>query len=224
MRIKTLLADRSDLALVGLRTILEPVDRIKIVGEARNAERMHGMIAEMHPDVVLIDHTAEGFGAEAIRDGLRRSPRTRFIAITPDPSQLALMSALRAGVSSYIQKDCGRNEIIDSVLHTGDGQKFFCGKIIRAIQEASLDVETICENVQDCEPVTVSERESQIIALIAEGCSYTRIADRLCLSAHTVTTHRKNIMHKLGVNNTAALVLYAVKNGLVSPNKFLFNS
>ena len=224
MRIKTLLADRSDLALVGLRTILEPVDRIKIVGEARNAERMHGMIAEMHPDVVLIDHTAEGFGAEAIRDGLRRSPRTRFIAITPDPSQLALMSALRAGVSSYIKKDCGRNEIIDSVLHTGDGQKFFCGKIIRAIQEASLDVETICENVQDCEPVTVSERESQIIALIAEGCSYTRIADRLCLSAHTVTTHRKNIMHKLGVNNTAALVLYAVKNGLVSPNKFLFNS
>jgi DNA-binding NarL/FixJ family response regulator len=74
-----------------------------------------------------------------------------------------------------------------------------------------------------CEPVTLSERECEIIALIAEGCSYTRIADRLNLSAHTVTTHRKNIMQKLGVNNTAAVVLYAVKNGLVSPNKFLFN-
>ena len=224
MYIKTLLADRSDLALVGLRAILGTVDRIRIIGEARDAASMHVMIAELHPDVVLIDHTAEGFGAEAVRDGLRRCPRTKFIAITPDPSQLALMSALRAGVSSYIKKDCGRNEIIDAVLHTGDGQKFFCGKILRAIQESSLDVDALFEHALDCEPVTVSERESQIIALIAEGCSYTRIADRLCLSAHTVTTHRKNIMQKLGVNNTAALVLYAVKNGLVSPNKFLFNS
>lgn len=224
MQIKTLLADRSDLALIGLRTILEPIERIQILGEARDAASMHKMIAELQPDVVLIDHTAEGFGAEAIRNGLRKSPRTKFIAITPDPSQLALMSALRAGVSSYIKKDCGRNEIIDAVLHTGDGQKFFCGKILRAIREASLDVHSICAHPLDCEPVTVSDRECEIIALIAEGCSYTRIAERLCLSAHTVTTHRKNIMHKLGVNNTAALVLYAVKNGLVSPNKFLFNS
>lgn len=224
MRIKTLLADRSELALVGLRAILSPVGRIHILGEARDAAEMHAQIAELHPDVVLIDHTAEGFGAEAIRDGLRRSGRTRFIAITPDPSQLALMSALRAGVASYIKKDCSTNEIIDAVLHTGEGQKFFCGKILRAIQAASLDVDALFDQALDCEPVTVSERESEIIALIAEGCSYTRIAERLCLSAHTVSTHRKNIMQKLGVNNTAALVLYAVKNGLVSPNKFLFNS
>jgi DNA-binding NarL/FixJ family response regulator len=134
------------------------------------------------------------------------------------------MSALRAGVTSYIKKDCGVDEIIDAVLQTGDGQKFFCGKILAAIQAASLDVERLSDEQLSCEPVTVSERESEIIALIAEGCSYTRIADRLCLSAHTVTTHRKNIMHKLGVNSTAALVLYAVKHGLVSPNKFLFNS
>ncbi|MBZ0206063.1 MAG: response regulator transcription factor [Flavobacteriales bacterium] len=224
MRIKTLLADRSELALVGLRTILSSVHRIAIVGEARDAADMHGKIAELHPDVVLIDHTAEGFGAEAIRDGLRRSGRTKFIAITPDPSQLALLSALRAGVASYIKKDCSRKEIIDAVLHTGDGQKFFCGKILRAIQAASLDVDSLFDHAMDCEPITVSDRESEIISLIAEGCSYTCIADRLCLSAHTVTTHRKNIMQKLGVNNTAALVLYAVKNGLVSPNKFLFNS
>ncbi len=224
MRIKTLLADKSELALVGLRTILAPVSRIDIVGEARDAAEMHKMIASLHPDVVLIDHTAEGFGAEAIRDGLRRSSRTKFIALTPDPSQLALLSALKAGVASYIKKDCSRTEIIDAVLHTGDGQKFFCGKILRAIESASLDVDSLFDHALDCEPVTVSERESEIIALIAEGCSYTRIAERLCLSAHTVTTHRKNIMQKLGVNNTAALVLYAVKNGLVSPNKFLFNS
>lgn len=224
MQIKTLIADRSELALIGLRTILATVPRIEIVGEARDAAEMHRMITRLRPQVVLIDHTAEGFGAEAVREGLKRSKRAKFIAITPDPSQLALLSALKAGVTSYIKKDCGVSEIIDAVLHTGDGQKFFCGKILKAIQAAALDVDTIFDQALDCEPVTVSDREAEIIALIAEGCSYTRIADRLCLSAHTVTTHRKNIMQKLGVNNTAALVLYAVKNGLVSPNKFLFNS
>ncbi|MBS1583013.1 MAG: response regulator transcription factor [Bacteroidetes bacterium] len=223
MRIRTLLADHSELSLIGLRTIFADVPRVELVGEARDAIELQAQLVRTRPDVVLIDHTAEGFGADAIRDGVRRSRRTRFVAITPDPSQLALMSALRGGVTSYIKKDCDVAEIIDAVLHTADGQKFFCGKILEAIHRASLDVDRIIEEPLGCEPVTLSERECEIIALIAEGCSYTRIADRLSLSAHTVTTHRKNIMQKLGVNNTAAVVLYAVKNGLVSPNKFLFN-
>ncbi len=224
MRIKTLLADRSELAIAGLRSILGTIGRIEIIGEARNAADMYELVSSLRPSVVLIDHTAEGFGADAIREGLKRNKGTRFIALTPDPSQLALMSALRAGVTSYIKKDCSREEIIDAVLHTGEGQKFFCGKILRAVQAAALDIDALGDRPADCTPVTVSERESEILSLIAEGCSYTRIAQRLCLSAHTVSTHRKNIMQKLGVNNTAALVLYAVKNGLVSPNKFLFNS
>jgi DNA-binding NarL/FixJ family response regulator len=71
--------------------------------------------------------------------------------------------------------------------------------------------------------VTLSDRECQVITLIAEGKSYTRIAEELNLSSHTVIAHRRNIMQKLGVNNTAAVVLYAVKNGFISPNKFLFD-
>lgn len=74
-----------------------------------------------------------------------------------------------------------------------------------------------------CAPITLSARECQIISLIADGLSYTRIADQLGLSAHTVTTHRRNLMQKLGVNSTAAVVMYAVKHGLTTPNKYLFN-
>jgi len=69
----------------------------------------------------------------------------------------------------------------------------------------------------------LSDRECQVITLIAEGRSYTQIADELILSSHTVIAHRRNIMQKLGVNNTASVVLYAVKNGFVSPNKYLFD-
>jgi DNA-binding NarL/FixJ family response regulator len=224
MRVRTVLADHAELSLIGLRTVLKEVPRVELVGEARDRAAMLDLVARERPHVVLIDHTAEGFGAEAIREGLKVSRRTRFVAITPDPSHLALTSALRAGVTSYIKKDCDVGEIIDAVLQTADGEKFFCGKIVDAIQRASLDVDRLFQDRLSCAPVTLSERECEIIGLIAEGFSYTRIADRLCLSAHTVTTHRRNIMQKLGVNSTAAVVMYAVKSGLVSPNKFLFNS
>lgn len=224
MRVRTVLADHGDLALIGLRAILADVPRVEVVAEVRDREELYAALSDLRPNVVMIDHTAEGFGAEAIRDGLKRWKRTRFVAITPDPSQTALMSALRAGVTSYIKKDCGRQEIIDAVLRTADGGKFFCGKILSAVQEASLNLERIVEDPLSCEPVLLTERESEIIRLIAEGCSYTRIADRLGLSSHTVISHRRNIMAKLGVNSTAAVVMYAVKHGFASPNKFLFNS
>lgn len=224
MKVRTLLADHSELALVGLQAVLGQVSRIDLVGVARDAIEFQAQLVLLHPDVVLIDHTAEGFGAQTIRDGIRRSKRTRFVAITPDPSQVALMSAIRAGVTSYIKKDCGIDEIIDAVLQTGDGDKFFCGKILDSLRKASFDVEQFLKEPLSCAPVTLSDRECQVIALIAEGQSYTRIAEQLHLSAHTITTHRRNIMQKLGVNNTAALVMYAMKNGLTSQNKFLFNA
>jgi DNA-binding NarL/FixJ family response regulator len=75
-----------------------------------------------------------------------------------------------------------------------------------------------------CNGIRISARESEIISLIAEGMTNKQIAESLFLSAHTVITHRKNIMNKLGLNNTAALVLFAIKQNLISPNKFLFSN
>jgi DNA-binding NarL/FixJ family response regulator len=223
MPVRILLADHSELALIGLRSVFAAVPRVEIVGEARDPIELQALLVREKPDVVLIDHTAKGFGPDVIRDGVKRAKRTRFVAITPDPSRLALVSALRGGVTSYIKKDCDVQEIIDAVLETADGKKFFCGQIIEAIERASINVKKIVDEPLSCAPLVITEREAEIIGLIAEGCSYTRIASRLNLSAHTITSHRKKIMQKLGVNSTAALVLYAVKNGLVSPNKFLFN-
>ncbi|MBL7963178.1 MAG: response regulator transcription factor [Flavobacteriales bacterium] len=221
MIVRTLLADHSELSLLGLRTLLGGVPRVQLVGEARSREELEERLVGTRPDVVLIDHTAEGFDASAIRQGMRLSRRTRFIAFTPFPSEMALKSALRAGVTSYIKKDCGLDEIVEAVLDTADGSRFFCGKILAAIGRENIA--RLSDVDLDCQPVTLSEREHEIVTLIAEGLSYTRIAERLNLSAHTVNTHRRNVMQKLGVNNTASLVMYAVKQGLVSPNRFLFN-
>jgi DNA-binding NarL/FixJ family response regulator len=224
MAVRTLRADHAELALMGLRTLLAGVPRIEVVGEAHDGIELDALLLRTKPDVVLIDHTAEGFDAASIRQGRQRSRRTRFVAITPDPSTVALMSALRAGVHSYVKKDCGLDEIVEAVLDTADGGRFFCGKILEVIERAAIDPQCMEEGTYTCTGITLSEREREVLSLIAEGFSYTRIAEQLNLSAHTVTTHRRNIMQKLGVNNTAAVVMYAVKQGLVSPNKFLFNS
>ncbi len=222
MPVRTLIADHGELSIIGLRAILSGVDRVELVGVARDEIELHALMVRHRPDVVLVDHMAEGFTARSIREGLKRSKRSRFVSITPDPSTAALMSAIRAGVTSYIKKDCGVEEIIDAVLHTADGCKFFCGKIVEHLQRSGFDVERFKREPMSCAPVTLSARENEIVQLIAEGLSYTRIAEQLNLSAHTVTTHRRNVMHKLGVNSTAAVVMYAVKNGLVSPNRYLF--
>jgi DNA-binding NarL/FixJ family response regulator len=133
------------------------------------------------------------------------------------------MAAIRAGITSYIRKDCDVQEIIDAVVNTADGRKFYCGKVLDVLRRASVDVDLFMKEPSSCTLVALSDRECEVVTLIAEGKSYTRIAEELNLSSHTVIAHRRNIMQKLGVNNTAAVVLYAVKNGFVSPNKFLFD-
>ncbi|MBK7239155.1 MAG: response regulator transcription factor [Flavobacteriales bacterium] len=223
MLVRTLLADHSELSLIGLQSIFADVPRIEVVGVARDPIELQAQIVRLKPHIVLLDHTAEGFGPQAIREGRKRFTFHPIRIDTTDPSAFALMGAIRAGVTSYIKKDCDIDEIINAVLQTADGDKFFCGKILETLRKSSFDMEQFLTEPLSCTPVTLSDRECEVISLIAEGQSYTRIAEALHLSAHTITTHRRNIMQKLGVNNTAAVVMYAVKNGLVSQNKFLFN-
>lgn len=222
--IKLLLADHGELAIIGLRTVFESSDKVLVVGAARDGIALQALLVRHRPDVVLMDHSSEGFAAKDIRDGIKRSSRTRFVAITHDPSPMMVMHAVKAGALGYVKKDCDLQEIHDAVVSTAEGNRFFCGKVLESLRRAGHDAERFIAEPLTCAPVTLSERECEIIGLIAEGKSYTRIAEQLHLSAHTITTHRRNIMQKLGVNSTAAVVLYAVRNGLASPNHFLFNA
>lgn len=222
--IRLLLADHGELALVGLRAYFQGEAAVDLVGEARDATALKALLVRHRPDVVLMDHTTQGFAAHDIREGLKRSPRTRFVAITHEPTPMMLLNAMKAGATSYVKKDCDLKEINDAVRSTAQGQRFFCDKVLETLRRAGHDTQSFSTDPLTCAPVLLSERECEVIMLIAEGRSYTRIAEHLHLSAHTVVTHRKNIMQKLGVNSTAALVLYAVKNGLASPNHFLFNA
>jgi DNA-binding NarL/FixJ family response regulator len=209
--VHVILADSNDLVRVGLRTILNSHGGFKIVGEAHDKEELLEQVKNFGAAVILIDYTSPGFDIDIIPKVLSQNKLVKFLAITPEQSAQTLVDALRSGVISYVKKDCDLAEIINAVEETSRGNKFFCGQILETIQRASIDVNDIDFDSFSCEPIILSERENEIIILIAEGLTNGQIAEQLFLSNHTINTHRKNIMGKLGVKNTAGIVMYAVK-------------
>ena len=219
---RLLLADSNELIRVGLKSTLSGLAEVHSILEISSGKQLIDFAQQGEVAVVLIDYTAEGFDIDHIIASLRLNPALKFIGLTYLQSPQTLVDALRGGVMSYIKKDCDLQEISDAVIETSKGNKFFCGKILETINKSNLDVDDIDHGVLTCDPVMMSDRENEIIVLIAEGYTNDQIAEMLFLSKHTVNTHRKNILFKLGVKNTAGIVMYAVKTELVSPNKFLF--
>jgi DNA-binding NarL/FixJ family response regulator len=220
---KLIIADSNMLIRAGLNTVLSQYADIEIVGEAATDAQLRDMAKGFNPDVVLIDFAAQNFSIDVVPAVHKQNKHIRFVAITGEQSGITIVNALRAGIVSYIKKDCDIHEIVDSVRETAAGGRFFCGQILNTIRKESIDVNDLELTEFNCEAVSITERELEIITLIAEGYTNVEIAEKLFLSPHTVNTHRKNILQKLGVNNTAAIVMYAVKTQLVSPNKFLFS-
>ena len=221
---KIAIADSNELIRLGLRVLLNTELQVTIVGEANRSCELLELLGAFDVDVVIIDFTSSGFDINDLSQIKRNFPNVGILAVTPDQSAQVLVDALRSGITSYVKKDCSFPEIIEAVNETKNGNMFFCGQILETISEANIDVEDIDIDAFSCEAVVISKREGEIITFIAEGYTNTQIAEKLFLSAHTINTHRKNIMSKLGVKNTAGIVMYAVKSNLISPNKFLFTS
>jgi len=220
--VKVIIADSNELVRAGLRSTLLGHDRVKELVEVENSEALRNEALKSESALVMIDYTSPGFDINDIASTLRVNPALRFIGLTYLQSAQTLVDALRGGIMSYIKKDCSLVEISEAVNETASGKKFFCGKILETINKANLNPDELDAGALTCDPLVMTERENEIIVLIAEGYTNDQIADLLFLSKHTVNTHRKNILHKLGVKNTAGIVMYAVKTQLISPNKFLF--
>lgn len=222
MAVRILLAQSNYLVKEGLKSLVSNDNNLVFSGEASTMEEMLSKAVKLQPGVIIIDHLDPAFGIAAIRKVKALLPSVYVLTISDKPSRWMLSDALAAGVTSYLLRDCEREEILEAIAATANGDQFFCGKILSDVlksqDEAGVD------DVVACEGVKISMREAEIIRYVAEGLTNKEIADKLFLSAHTVTTHRKNIMAKLGVNNTAGLVLFAIKNNIVTPNHFLFNT
>lgn len=220
-KIKILIADNSFLIREGLRSIITSCSDLKLVGEVEKTEDLSEKILLCNPHVLVIDYTSPYFSIDDILVISQKFPGVNILAITNPQNRLVISKAIDNGVISHLLKDCGKDEIIEAIFSTAKKQKFFCGKILDTVLK---EKEIITSEAVSCDGIKLSSREVEIIQLVAAGMSNKEIAERLFLSVHTITTHRKNIMSKLGVNNTAGLVMFAIRQNLIEPNKFLFAS
>ncbi|CAN5733287.1 response regulator transcription factor [soil metagenome] len=223
MGIPILIAQSNYLVKEGLKSLVYSEQELFFKSDASSADEVLLQVEFFKSGVIIIDHNDPAFGISVIRKIKMLAPDVNFLSISDKPNRWMLSDALAAGITSYLLRDCEKEEILDAIRATSNGEQFFCGKILNEVLKTNDEALPTAESVS-CEGLRISDREGEIIRLVAEGFTNKEIADKLFLSAHTVTTHRKNIMAKLGVNNTAGLVLFAIRNNIVSPNHFLFNT
>jgi DNA-binding NarL/FixJ family response regulator len=214
-KIYVFLADGNYLVREGLKSIMSVDKTLVVSGEANDSEDLHQEIKRKRTDLLVIDFNSQNFELKDIQIALLENPELKVLAITTYYSQSSVLKAIESGITGYILKDCGKEEVIDAIKATGNGTNFFCGKIIESIVKENTSYIDVNKVASCCEPVNLSNREIEIVKMIAEGFTNKEIADKLFLSSHTIITHRKNIMAKIGVKNTAGIVVFAVKESLV---------
>jgi DNA-binding NarL/FixJ family response regulator len=219
-KIKITIADSHFLSRKGLAVLLQENIDFALLSEALSSTDLINQSKFYTPNLIIIDYMSVNYSLESVQQIIKKYPKTKILAITELQSNEIIAKAMKMGVTSHLLKDCDQDEIVEAIYKTALGEQFMCGKIAGAV----LGQKAVTTTDYSCEGMNISEREMEIITLIAEGHSNKEVADKLFLSTHTITTHRKNIMSKLGVNNTAGLVLFAVRENLVSPNHFLFSS
>ena len=219
--IKLIIADSSELFQLGIELILQKQSSIQFLGAANSDNELVEMVEKQIPDVILFDYHAKDFTIDVIDRVKKINRKIKFVGITGEKTGGAVLKGVRHGIKSYVKKECSANEIVEAIVETSKGNKFFCGELMEQMRNENVSVENIEKEAMSCDPIALSDRELEVIKMIAEGYTNAQIAALLYISNHTVNTHRKNVMKKLGINNTAGLVMMAVKSGLVTPNHYL---
>lgn len=226
MMIRVLIGDKNFLSRVGLELLVGELRGFSLAPTVcGDKEDLLQQLALSKPDLLIIDFMSLGMTEEEINEISRDFKKMRILAITEMLTKQKLDKMLATGATSFLLKECDKSEILEAINSTIKGDRYICGKIVSLLSAAEeITPNNAFIKSLGCDGFPVTEREIDIIRGIAEGLSNKMIADKLQLSTHTVNTHRKNIMNKLGVNNTAGIVMFAVKNRLLETNFDLFNA
>jgi len=208
--IRVLIADDHPVVRKGLVTILKEAPDIKVEDEATNGEEVMEKIRNSDYDVLVLDLSMPKLdGLEAIRRIKSEKPDMAILVLSMNPEEVFGIRALNLGASGYLSKDVALEQLVQAIRRVASGKVYI----------SQLLAESIAQNVSRGSPKLphehLSDREYQIMLMIAQGKSLKSIGEELSLSVKTVSTHRSHILQKMGLKNNAQIVAYALQNKLI---------
>ncbi len=214
--IRILIADDHGIVRTGLKLLLDRIPGMEVVGEAADGREVVRLTAELGPEIVIMDIAMPLLnGLQAAAQIIQENPHTGVIFLSMHTDESYIVKALDAGARGYLLKDNADEDIERAVRAVAAGKPYFSPTISRALLEEDMRLMRK-RGVQDSFDL-LTEREREVLQLLAEGKSNKEAAGVLNLSPYTVETHRTNMMQKLGIHNTAEIVLYAVRKGVITP-------
>ena len=215
MPIRILLADDHTVVRDGLRALLEKQADMAVVAEAADGRDSVRLAEEQSPDVVVMDIAMPNMnGIEATRRIISSNPRVAVVILSMHQDESYVLRSLKAGAKGYLLKDSLRSDVIDAIRQVAQGRSFLTKKVSRLLQEDYI--RELEQRGLDDSYDLLTEREREILQLVAEGRTNKEVAGLLNVSITTVETHRTHILQKLGLHSVPELILYAVRKGIIS--------
>lgn len=185
---------------------------VKAVTNVSHETQLFQEIENQEYDVIVVDpNSKDHFSTDTIIKLRERSKTQKLLIISSTTNTFDVLKVLEKGVEGYLTRECDEDEIVHAIFSIAKGEKFYCNKVMDIILNKQISPDE-----DNCEPTALTQRETEITALIAKGMTNKAVAEQLHLSPHTVHTHRKNILRKLGINSVSELTLYAINVGLIA--------
>ena len=214
MAICILIADDHTLVRSGFRSLIEDRDLFEVIGEASNGRETVSLARELKPNVILMDINMPDLnGMEATRQIVDFDPSIKIIGLSIYSDKIFISGMLKAGASGYLLKDCQPDELVEAIFAVRHNEVYISSKIMGTVIG---DYRKFLLQENASPDVLLTEREREVLQLIAEGKNTKQIASDLSVSVKTIETHRQNLMHKLDIYNVQDLVKYAIKFGIIT--------
>jgi len=208
-KIKVLLVDDHQIVIDGIKSLLENTDDIQVVATANNGNEAISTLKLLTVDVILMDIDMPGInGIDATRQIHEKYKSIKIIMLTMHSESAMIKNLIEIGAHGYLLKNSSKEELVDAIYKVAKGAKYFSSEVTMSMLNPE---KSKTSEIQ----IDFTQREIEIIHLLADGLTNKEIGDKLFISHRTVDTHRTNIMKKVGVNNVAGLISFAIKNGLV---------
>jgi two-component system, NarL family, response regulator NreC len=213
---KIVIAEDHNILRAGLKALLTSNPEFEVIGEADNGREAIRRVIDLKPDLVIMDLSMPGLnGMDAIREIKERMPDVKTLVLTVHNEEEYVLASLKAGANGYVLKDASHTELMVAAERVLNGKTYLSAEITEKVVNSYLNTNSINQ-----EPVTrwdtVTQRERQILKLVAEGHTNKSMAEYLCISVKTVEKHRANLMKKLDLHSVSALTTYALERGIIN--------